>query len=159
LELPKTPFVQVLMPLDFSKSKGRLLEEIGMWLDSPENKARFDTHKPKTEAETEKEAKDRLKDLAAWRLYRELGYTEAREFVYENPAQGRFHASRPARDKQADGGDLFYDQSGFVRAQKRARDYLAKLLPWECGEWAVASDTFISKARETFKKECAKLGL
>jgi hypothetical protein len=158
LPLPNTPFVQAFLPLDFSKTKGRLLEEIGMWLDSTENKARFDKHKPKTEVGTEKEAKDRLKDLAALRLYRELGYTEAREFVYEKRGQRRFHATRPSRGKQADGADLFYDQSGFVRAQKRARDYRAKLLPWEFGKFAT-NDPVVTRAIETFKKERAKLGL
>ncbi len=84
LELPNTPLVQVLLPLDFSKSKKRLLKEIDLWLQLPENKARFDKHELKIEAGTEKEAKDRLKDLAAWRLYRELGSKEALAFAEKN---------------------------------------------------------------------------
>jgi hypothetical protein len=57
LELEDTPFVQVLVPFDFRKSKKRILQEIGKWLELPENKARFEKHKLKIEAGTEKEAK------------------------------------------------------------------------------------------------------
>ena len=42
LELKNTPFVQVLLPLDFRKSKKRIVQEIGKWLELPKNKARFD---------------------------------------------------------------------------------------------------------------------
>jgi hypothetical protein len=42
LEVKNTPWVQALLPLDFSKSKKRLLQEIDKWLELFENKARFD---------------------------------------------------------------------------------------------------------------------
>ena len=44
LELKGTPFVQALLPLDFSKKRTRLLQEIDLWLQQSENKARFDKH-------------------------------------------------------------------------------------------------------------------
>ena len=107
LELKDTPFVQALLPLDFSKSKKRLLQEIDLWLQQPENKALFDKHKPKTEAGTEKEAKDRLKDLAAWRLFRELGWEKALSNLQSNienatkaENRGAFHDPRKGRKEK-----------------------------------------------------------
>jgi hypothetical protein len=41
---------------------------------APKTRLDFDKHERKIEAGTEKEAKDRLKDLAAWRLYGKLGW-------------------------------------------------------------------------------------
>jgi hypothetical protein len=103
LELKNTPLVQALLPLDFSKSRKRLLQEIGMWLKLPENKARFDKHKGKTEAGTEREAKDRLKDLAAWKLFREVGWEDALDFAEQRRKRGKsgkpraFHDPRQGR--------------------------------------------------------------
>jgi hypothetical protein len=155
LPLPNTPFVQVLLPLDFSKSKKRLLEEIGKWLDLPENKDRFDKHQPKTEAGTEKEAKDRLKDLAAWRVYRELGYDKALRFCEENRKRDesgtlqRFHDWRQDQTKKIPPNEapLYSEESGFSNAKKRAEGYLAQLVPWEFGEYA--------QEREQQKREWA----
>jgi hypothetical protein len=102
LELKNTPFVQALLPLDFSKSRRRLLDEIDLWLQLPENKARFDKHERKTETGTEKEAKDRLKDLAAWKLFRELGWEGALEFTERlekaTKAEARGHSMIHDRD-------------------------------------------------------------
>jgi hypothetical protein len=56
LELKGTPFVQALLPLDFSKKRTRLLQEIDLWLQQSENKARFDKHELKTETGTAKQA-------------------------------------------------------------------------------------------------------
>jgi hypothetical protein len=139
LELPNTPFVQGLLPLDFSKSKKRLLQEIGKWLNLPENKARFEKHKRKTEAGTEKQAKDRLKDLAAWRLCLELGCDEALSFAEKNRKRDKFGSPRPFHDWRQgqieklppNEAPLYSEESGFSKAKKRAESYLAELIPWE----------------------------
>src|SRR5205814_4770161 len=90
LEVKNTPLVHVLVTFDFSKTKKRLLQEIDRWLQLSKNKSRFKKHKPKTESGTAKQAKDRLKDLAAWRLYRELGCNKALEFAEENRMRDKF---------------------------------------------------------------------
>lgn len=144
LELPNTPFVQALLPLDFSKSKKRLLQEIGKWLDLSENKARFDKQKQRTEAGTAKQAKDRLKDLSAWRLYRELGCDEALKFAQRNRKSGqdgkprKFHDWRQDQTKKLPPNEapLYSEESGFLKAKARALKHRAELIPWEFGKYA-----------------------
>jgi hypothetical protein len=157
LELPKTPIVQALLPLDFSKSKKRLLQEIGKWLDLPDNKARFDKHKRKTETGTEKEAKDRLKDLAAWRLHRELSTRRALEFAEQNRQRDKsgkpkaFYDPRKGQTQPVptEEAPLYSEESGFLKAKARALRYRAKLIPWEFGKFA--------KERERQKREWATI--
>jgi len=151
LELPNTPFVQVLLPLDFSKTRNRLLQEIDLWLKLPENQARFDKYKPRTETGTEKEAKDRLKDLAAWRLYRQLGSDGALQFAERNRKRDERGTARPFHDPRQDQtkkvsineAPLYSEESGFSKAKARAEDHLGKLLPGSNGEvnWLSGSRT------------------
>jgi len=159
LEVKGTPLVQAVLPLDFSKSKKRLLKEIDMWLELPENKARFDKHKPRTEGGTEKEAKDRLKDLAAWRLFRELGWDGALEFAErhrKSDKSGRpraFHDPRPRRGENE--APLYSWQTGesaFRKAKARVDHYLAELIPWEFGKHAGEAETIRSEIVEMFKE-------
>jgi hypothetical protein len=171
LELKNTPFVQALFPLDFSKSRRRLLDEMDLWLQLPENKARFDKHEPKTEVGTEKEAKDRLKDLGAWKLFRERGWEGALEFAEqyrkrdESGTPKPFHDPRQGQSKKVSVSEapLYSEQSGFLRAEKRALDYRAKLIPWEFGkyaeereqqnrEWAAAFRKALKEAKKISKK-------
>src|SRR5262249_47155429 len=143
LELPNAPLVQALLPLDFSKTKKRLLQSIGKWLDLSENKARFEKHKRKTETGTEKQAKDRLKDLAAWRLYRELRCDEALSFAEKNRKRDKRGRPRPFHDPRKgqttkvspNEAPLYSEESGFSKAKKRAEGYLAQLIPWEFGKF------------------------
>ncbi|HMF46519.1 MAG TPA: hypothetical protein VKE29_07580 [Candidatus Udaeobacter sp.] len=142
LELPNTPCVQELLPLDFSKSKKRLLQEIGKWLDLPENKARFVKYRATTEAGTTKEAKDRLKDLAAWRLCRERGWELALEFAEQHRKRdksGRARAFHDPRQGQAEKvplneAPLYSEESRFFKAKARALKHRAELFPWEFGK-------------------------
>jgi hypothetical protein len=160
LELPNTPFVQVLLSLDFSKSKARLLQEIGKWLDCPKNKARFQKHQRKTEVGTEKEAKDRLKDLAAWRLYRELGCDEALKFAQTNRLCGpggvarKFHDWRQGQTKKIrpNEADLYGEESGFLKAKARALSYRANLIPWEFGKIAEDDEKATRRLAAAFRK-------
>jgi hypothetical protein len=160
LELPNTPFVQALLPLDFSKSKKRLLQEIGKWLDLAENKARFDKHKPKTEAGTEKEAKDRLKDLAAWRLHRDLGTRRAFEFAEQNRKHDKsgkpraFCDPRKGQTKRVPPNEapLYSEESGFLKAKARALKHRAQLIPWEFGKYADERKQQRRKWAAAFKK-------
>lgn len=95
----------MLLPLDFRKSKKRLLKEIDLWLQLPENKARFDKHELKTEAGTEKEAKDRLKDLAAWRLLRGFEGDSEKANSFANEHRKKFNARTTIRLQLQKGPD------------------------------------------------------
>jgi hypothetical protein len=170
LEVKNTPMAHALLPLDFSKSEKRLLEEIRAWLRLKENKDRFAKHQPKTEAGTEKEAKDRLKDLAAWRLYRELGCDKALSFTEKNRKRDNSGVPCPFHDPRQDQtkklplneAPLYSEESGFLKAKKRAEDHLAELIPWEFGkyaeereqqkrEWAAAFRKALRKAKKISK--------
>jgi hypothetical protein len=152
LELKNTPFVQALLPLDFSKSRQGLLKEIDLWLRLPENKARFDKHKRTTEAGTKRQAKDRLKDLAAWKLFRELGWEKALDFAEQHRKRNKSEKPRafhdPREGRKARGkltkvppieAPLYSRQTGesaFRKAKMRVDRHLAELIPWEFGRFA-----------------------
>jgi hypothetical protein len=172
LEVQNTPLVHALLPLDFSKSKQRLLQEIDLWLELPENKARFDKHRPRTEAGTEKQAKDRLKDLAAWKLFRELGWDGALEFAEQHREHDKsgepraFHDPRQGRKERGqlkkvppNQAPLYSWQTGesaFRKAKVRVDRYLAELIPWEFGEYAEEVETLGREMVERFKEALKK---
>ena len=168
LEIPNTTLAQVLLPLDFSKTKKRLLQEISKWLDLPENKARLDKYKPKTEAGTEKESKDRLKDLAAWRLFEKLGWEGALEFAEQHRKRDKrgepraFHDPRKGRRARGELTKIPLNQaplyswqtgeSAFRKARGGIDHYLAELIPWEFGTYAKEAGTFGTEMVERFKQ-------
>ncbi len=134
------PFFHALFLLDFSKDRSRLEDEFKAWLQLPENKARFEKYQPKRKIEkgTAKEAKDRLKDLAAWRLYRVLGCDGAVQFANKHRKQDKGGVFRPfldAREVRSNGqkilrhqADLYSEESGFIDAKSRAEKHLKQLL-------------------------------
>jgi hypothetical protein len=168
LELKNSPFVQVLVALDYRKSRKRLLQEIDLWLQLPENKDRFNKHRPKTEAGTEKQAKDRLKDLAAWRLFKELGWEEAIKFAEQHRKRDKkgepkaFHDPRQGRRGRGEltkiplnEAPLYSWQTGepaFRKAKGRIDRYLAELIPWEFGTYAKEAGTYLTEMVERFKQ-------
>jgi hypothetical protein len=141
----RVSWVHVIFCLDFGKTKKRLVQEFDKWLQLPENKVRFDAHKQNPTGKTGA-FKDRLKDLAAWRLYRGLGCEKALEFVEknrkrdENGKPRQFHDARKEQSKtkmplnEAPLYSAENQESQFLKAKGRARNYLAELFPWESGE-------------------------
>jgi hypothetical protein len=100
-----SPYVHAMFTLDFSKTKKRLLQEFDKWLHLPENRARLRAHGRKSIGKTGW-FKDRLKDLAAVRLYRELGCNEALAFAEKNRKRDKdgtprqFHDARREQSKR-----------------------------------------------------------
>ena len=99
------PFrLHVMFTLDFTATKKRLLEQFDKWLQLPENQARFHSYGRKPIGTTGV-FKDRLKDLAAWRLYRALGCREALAFAEKNRKRNKngrprqFHDARREQSK------------------------------------------------------------
>jgi len=74
-----------LFEVDLSANKTELAKHFKNWLASPENKKRLKRHCLNKRGKTG-EWNDRLKDLAAWRLYRENvnSYDKANEFANRN---------------------------------------------------------------------------
>ena len=68
----RLPVYYALFNVDYSKSGTQLGKEFLEWLKLPENQERLAKYKKPTTGTTGKPL-DRLKDLAAWRLYRECG--------------------------------------------------------------------------------------
>jgi hypothetical protein len=138
-------WVHTLFTIDFSKTKKRLAAEFKKWLELAENSARLERHK-ENPIGTTGGPKDRLKEIAAWRLYSTLGYEETQIFVLENQKSDkngkprRFHnpRKRKGRRKPSSGEDFLYrDEQGYFRATRGVEDYLAELIPWEFGKYAI----------------------
>jgi hypothetical protein len=151
-------WVDVLLTLNFAKSKKRLLREFEKWLDKPENRKRLDAYKGQSIGTTGG-GKDRLKDLAAWRLHRELGEVKAQLFINEHRLRNSngqtrpFHDSREIKSEKlpANEAPLYSEHTGFAKAKARAKAYLVGLMPCEFDK--EAEDEFWKAAIEAFEKD------
>jgi len=136
-------WVQALFTIDFGKTKKRLTEEFAKWLEMPVNKSRFAAHKKDPTGKTGM-FKDRLKDLAAWRIYCgcDRNGDRANDFANQNRIKGRpFHDSRQGQLKKCSlhEAPLYSEEAveaGFLKAQRRVLDYRADFIPWEYGKYA-----------------------
>lgn len=152
-----------IFTLDFSKSPGRLCDEFREWLRLPENLERLKKYKKPNTGATGG-AVDRLKDLAAWRLYRELGnnWSAANNFANTRRKNNRpFHDARQDQSKnvQRSKADLGNEETYFLKAKKRALNYLAEFFPKEYGLSApFGSDDFDKSYLEKLRKAVARPG-
>jgi hypothetical protein len=124
----KLPGVHVMFTLDFSKTKTRLLREFNEWLQLPENKARFDACALNPIGKTGV-FKDRLKDLAVWRIYEGCGrnWWKANTFANDHRINCRpFHEPRQGQTKETrlNEAPLYSEESGFLKAKRRAIEFL-----------------------------------
>lgn len=157
-------WVFALFTMNFSKSKKRLRQEFEKWLELPENKQRLNDHKQNSVGKTGG-FKDRLKDIAAARLYNALGCDEALKFAENNRIRdklGRARRFHDARQGQADKlplnqAALYSEESGFVKANAEVRDYLKKLMPWEFSEQGkTLYPPEVRQMAEAFRREISK---
>jgi hypothetical protein len=129
--IEEPPWLRVMFTLNFTKTRKRLLQEFDKWLQLPENKARFDAHAQNPVGKTGL-FKDRLKDLAAWRLYRELGRDRALDFAETYRKRDKTGSPRPFHDPRQDQtkkvplneAPLYSEESGFLKAKRRAIQFL-----------------------------------
>jgi len=154
------PFYHAIFDLDFSESETLLVSRFREWLRLPENQERLAKYKQAATGTTGKPL-DRLKDLAAWRLYRECGnhWEEADEFAdkhrkrftmqkkrewcnYHPGDPMPFRDAKPKKEKRASGkqaiipaneADLFGEDADAREAQASAWKHLAELMPQEFG--------------------------
>jgi hypothetical protein len=146
--------------VDLSASKGDLTEQFKKWLALPENKERLKQYKQEKRG-TSDNWKDRLKDLAVWRLYRENENScdKANKFAHDNrkrfatrleiyaagkTANGKrfykFNDPRPFRDAKAIKGihriaaneaELFSHDEDYRHAKCNALKLLIDWIPRE----------------------------
>jgi hypothetical protein len=142
--------------VDYSKSATQLAKEFLEWLKLPENQERLDNCKRPRIGTTGKPL-DRLKDLAAWRLYREHGndWNKANDFArvhrkkftsaeiherFKTQAQRAklpSGSNKPFRDAKWQAGnpaneaDLFGEDADARKAQASAWRYMVEIMPHE----------------------------
>ena len=132
--------------MDYSKTKKQLLNEFSTWLDLPENRKLFKEHK-RTKIGTTGKPLDRLKELAAWRLYRELDndWNAANDFVDKHRKKSQpFHDARRGQSEKVPLAEapLGSEESYFLKAKKRALNYLAEYIREEFGVPSPSLDAF-----------------
>lgn len=149
-----SPIYRVLFDIDFSQSKKQLWQAFNAWLDLVENQKRFKEHRTvKYDSGT---YLNKLKTLAAWRLYREFGnrWEVANEFADEHrkrvtdsfyfsmetgEERKRYTVGQPrpfyaAKGKAANTMPLFSEAADGSKVKGEAWKYLAVLMPDEFAE-------------------------
>ena len=178
--LHQDQWTRALFTLDFSETKKRMLERFEAWLDLPENKERLKLYNRDTTGKTG-ESKDRLKDLATWRLYeglpahdrfnRLIKFTQDNRKKFANPTRiggvqykkgddMPFHDARKgqSREEPLNKAPLYSEESSVRKAIGEARKYLAKIIRWEFGDQSgseVAKE--VIKRYEMFMKGDVKI--
>ena len=106
-------------------------------------------------------AKDRLKDLAAWRLYEHLKgkWEAANNFAEEHRLKTTAGEPRPFHDlRGTPRAPLFAEQSGFSRARRRAQAHFAELFPWESREDGEARTAELNEAHMAIESAYIEAG-
>jgi hypothetical protein len=152
------PAYGCLFEVDFSKSETSLVDEFRAWLKLPKCQKLLTVHSKPTIGKTGKPL-DRLKDLAAWRLYRErdndwnkaddfanghrkkfLDWPDVREksgLEQKNkhdykPGKGRpFHNAQTQAGRPPNDADLFGTDSDALKAKAGVLKYLSEIMPRE----------------------------
>jgi len=131
-----------IFALDFSEAETHLVKRFGEWLKLPDNQQRLKQYAKPRRGTTGKSL-DRLKDLAAWRLYRESGneLNAANDFANSNRKQRKpFRDAKPKKENLASGKgkitpandvDLFCDNAEAGDAQAGAWKFLVEIMPEE----------------------------
>jgi hypothetical protein len=130
----------VIFTLDFSERETCLVERFRTWLQLPVIQKRLTRYK-KLRSESRAKALDRLKDLAAWRLYREFNndWNAANNFANKHRKEGKpFRDAKRQGDTPAAKADLFREDADARKASASAWKYLVELLP---GEFAFPQST------------------
>ena len=104
------------------------MQEFDKWLQLPKNKARFDAHARNPRGKMGL-FKDRLKDLAAWRIYEGCGrdWEAANDFANRHRINRRpFHDPRQGQTKKTllREASLYGEEYGFLKAKRRAIRFL-----------------------------------
>lgn len=126
IDVLESGLAYVVLTIDLRKSQKQLKREFENWLTQPAIKKlhRYKKGNPSL-------FKDRLKDLAATKLYRELGPSRANDFADEYRKDGLpFHDPRRGQSDPValNEAPLFVDPGGFGAAEKRCKKFLSELI-------------------------------
>jgi hypothetical protein len=157
-----------LFDVNLSARKRELALQFKKWLALPENRKRLKRYEKQKRGKTG-EWHDRLKDLAAWRLCREItkepkAWRHANTYACKNRLKFAvakhpyrrgdpwpFHNARATNKRPANQAPLFSDQSEASDAKREAENFLADWIPSEFKKPSLSPDT--EKAfNESFKE-------
>lgn len=148
-------WASVLFTLDFTKNKSHLLHQFNAWLQLPDVRTFRAKHEQPTTGLTGT-FKDRLKALAAWRIYRELGGKGGLKFAMDNRKHDGAGQPRPFHDYRtgqtskvpSNMAPLYSDEPNFCKAATSAQEYLAGLIP----PWKGVEPAELSKPKNRRKR-------
>jgi hypothetical protein len=127
-------WTHAVFTIDWRRTEAELVMQFRSFLRA--HKERSQQHR-KTKSGGTGAPKDRLKDLAAWRLYEhcEGDWEAANAFAEKHRLKTTAGEPRPFHDPRGTPpSPLFAEQSGFSRARRRAQAHFAGLFPWESQE-------------------------
>ena len=142
------PTHYVVFEIGFSESETQLLRRLREWLRLPQNLKRLRQYATPKGAKggTAGQERDRLKDLAVWRLFRELkDWSKANDFANTHRKNKRaFHGARlPQTPKNAlNETELGNGESYCRHAEGRAKEFLSHIMPSEFMPPALAQEAF-----------------
>ena len=156
-----------LFTLDYSKSETQLVNEFREWLRLTENRTRLEQHK-KPRTGTTGGAKERLKNLFAWRLYREHDNDaeRANQFASDHrKTKSYFDAStkskkatpRPFHNAKGQDGKpsneavLFGEDADARKSKKRTLTYCREIMPDEFRQSRLSA-SFVKELRQAFTR-------
>ena len=119
-----SPWVHALFTLDFRKTPKQLKDEFEMWLQQPESKARFDTHQINSTGKTGL-FRDRLKDLAAWRILDQVDSIAAAD-IYVQKNRLKDSAGNPRQFHARNHGNMSARDGGLHLSRRSANRYVRK---------------------------------
>ncbi len=134
------PVYYAIFNLDFSKGETQLVNEFREWLKLPQTKALLNQYQKPKRGKTGG-PRDRLRELAVWRLYREKGNNlqKANKFASDHRKQKKpFHNARSKKERGADGtvlvippheADLFGDDAEARDAKASAWKFMVEIMP------------------------------
>lgn len=167
-----------LFEVDLSAGQGALTKQFKKWLASPENRKRLRRYVKEKRGATG-QSLDRLKDLAAWRLYRENGNNceQANLFANQNrkkfkdwpeifrtckkkngkwpykPGDFRpFHNAKTTGDDLLNNAPLFSASDDYRHAKMRAMERLADSYPREFKKPSPAMEKVFQELRKLAQK-------
>ena len=151
-------WTHALFTIDWSRTEAQFVSQFRSFLR--EHKERSQQYRRAGSGGTGG-AKDRLKDLAAWRLYDhcEGDWEAANDFAEEYRLKTTAGEPRPFHDLRGTAlAPLFGEQSGFLRARRRAQAHFAGLFPWESREDGEARTAELNEAHMAIERAYIEAG-
>jgi hypothetical protein len=156
--LHESQITYALLLLDAGKTKKQRVDAFDAWLEQPEMKERLRQYRYSPSGGKTGGPKDRLKHLAAWRLFEHCKGDWIKAFRFANKYRKKtdtnkprpFHSARAAGKGQQEEKKealLYSTEQTFLDAIKSAQRYLRQRIPWEFFEEAQQAQLYKIHAR------------